>query len=171
MWTVYCEYYYNSQWNVLTSGPGSITVTVSPDASSDATLSNLSLSSGTLEPTFASATETYTASVAHSVSSVTVAGTANDDGATVSISPADADSGTDGHQVSLSAGSNTIRATVTAEDTATTRTYTVTVTRADPPTAPGVPTALDLAPSSTRIEVSWTVSGRVTAAAPSRATT
>ncbi len=44
--------------------------------------------------------------------------------------PADAGAVTDGHQVDLDVGSNTITVTVTAEDGTTTRTYTVTVTRA-----------------------------------------
>ena len=43
---------------------------------SDATLSNLTISSGTLTPTFASATTSYTDSVANSVTSVTVTPTA-----------------------------------------------------------------------------------------------
>ena len=42
----------------------------------------------------------------------------------------DVDTGTDGHQVDLEVGENTIKVQVTAEDTTTTETYTVVVTRA-----------------------------------------
>ncbi len=97
----------------------------------DATLSGLALSDGTgevaLTPAFDPATQSYTASVANSVTSVTVTATVADavtvnDVAVASGSPADA--------VDLAAGENVITVVVTAEDGATTLTYTVTVTRA-----------------------------------------
>ena len=46
----------------------------------------------------------------------------------------DADTSTDGQQVELAVGDNVIKVKVTAEDTAITRTYTVTVNREAPPT-------------------------------------
>ena len=110
------------------------TVTVTR-LSNDATLSALALSEGTLDPAFASAKDSYTASVIHSVAQITVTPTASAAGATVAYldgsddALADADGGTDGHQVDLSTGANTIKVKVTAED-GTTKTYTVTVTRA-----------------------------------------
>ncbi len=52
----------------------------------------------------------------------------------------DADASADGHQVDLDVGSNTITVKVTAEDGTTTRTYTVTVTRAAPPASSDVVT-------------------------------
>ena len=110
------------------------TVTVTR-LSNDATLSALALSEGTLDPAFASAKDTYTASVIHSVAQITVTPTASAAGATVAYldgsddALADADGGTDGQQVDLSTGANTIKVKVTAEDGATTKTYTVTVTR------------------------------------------
>ena len=84
--------------------------------SSDATLSALSLSAGTLTPAFASGTIGYTASVAIGVTSTTVTATQNDAAATVVITPADADAdaNAEGHQVSLNVGSNTVTVTVTA---------------------------------------------------------
>ena len=98
-------------------------------ASTDATLSALSLSGVTLSPGFAAAVDTYTASVANSVSSTTVSATANDANATVSsITPEDADSSTAGHQVDLDVGDTAVTVTVTAED-GTAKTYTVTVNR------------------------------------------
>ena len=96
--------------------------------STDATLSSLTLS-GIDIGTFAAATTSYTATVAHDVASTQVAATANDAGASVTI--ADADGSTDGtsRTVTLAEGSNTITVTVTAEDGETTANYTVTVTR------------------------------------------
>ena len=108
-----------------------VTVTrAAPPASSDASLSGLSLSGVTLTPDFASGTADYTASVANSVSSTTVTATKNHAAATVVITPADADANAAGRQVSLTVGFTTVTVKVTAEDGATTRTYTVIVTRA-----------------------------------------
>ena len=50
---------------------------------------------------------------------------------------ADADANTDGHQVALEVGANTIKVQVTAEDTTTLRTYTLVVTRQDAPVVSG----------------------------------
>ena len=96
--------------------------------SSDATLSALSLSGAVLSSTFASGTTTYTADVANSVSSTTVTATPNHASANAVITPSDA-SGASGHQVNLGLGDTVITVVVTAEDN-TTKTYTVTVTRA-----------------------------------------
>ena len=99
--------------------------------STDATLNALSLSGITLSPTFAADTLTYTGSVDNDVTSTTVTATANDDGATVAIVPADADDTADGHQVTLAVGDTAVSVTVAAEDGTTTQTYAVTVTRAE----------------------------------------
>ena len=96
-----------------------------PPASSDATLSALSLSSGSLSPSFASGTLASTASVAYSVSSLIVTPTVNDANATATVNGASAAT-----PVTLSVGSNTVTVQVTAQDGTTTQSYTVTVTRA-----------------------------------------
>ena len=104
--------------------------------STDATLSGLSLSEGTLDPVFASGTTSYTASVGNTVSSITVTPTKNDGNAGVEYldeddgTLEDADGNTQGLQVDLSVGANTVKVKVTAEDTTTTRTYEIVVTRA-----------------------------------------
>ena len=108
-------------------------------ASTDATLSALVVNDGssdlTLTPTFASDTETYDASVANTVDEVTVTPTKNDSGASIvwldgsDMTLADADTSAAGQQVTLAEGDNVIKVKVTAEDTTTTRTYTVTVNR------------------------------------------
>ena len=92
--------------------------------------------------TFASVTTSYSAQVANSVSQTTVTPTANHSGATHVIKlggVTDADG-----VVSLSLGSNVITVEVTAEDDNTSRTYTVTVTRAEPPSADATLSALTL---------------------------
>ncbi len=111
----------------LSNAP-SVTVEGPDAASTDATLSSLTLS-GIDIGTFAAATTSYTAAVAHDMASTQVTASANHSGASVTI--ADGDGSTDGasRNVSLDEGSNTITVTVTAEDGETTQTYTVTVTR------------------------------------------
>ena len=107
-----------------------VTVTRSEPPSTDATLKGLMLS-GVDFGTFDTTTTSYTAQVANSVTQTTVTPTVNDSGASHVIkigSVTDADG-----VITLSVGSNIITVEVTAEDNATTRTYTVTVTRAEPP--------------------------------------
>ena len=98
-------------------------------ASSDATLSALSLSGVTLTPAFAAGTTAYTASVGNAVAETTVTTTASDANASVEVTPEDADDGILGEQVALEVGETTISVEVTAEDGETTQTYTVTITR------------------------------------------
>jgi uncharacterized repeat protein (TIGR02543 family) len=107
----------------------SYTVTVTRAASSDATLTDLSLSSGILSPAFATGTTSYTASVANSVSTgYTV--TATKSQSTATINQYLGASGTTAFTGNLSVGANIIRILVTAPDGITQETYTVTVTRA-----------------------------------------
>ena len=97
--------------------------------SSDANLSALTLSEGTL-PTFAAATTAYNAGeVANDVASVTVTPTTAHAAASVSVAGTDVTSGTPSAAIPLAVGANNIGITVTAED-ASTKTYTVTITRA-----------------------------------------
>ena len=104
------------------------TVTVTRPASKDATLSALTLS-GIDFGTFTSGTTSYTAQVANSVSQTTVTPTVNHSGASYVIKLGGA-TDVDG-VVPLNVGSNVITVEVTAEDDSTTRTYTITVTRAE----------------------------------------
>ena len=90
----------------------------------------LSLSLSGIDIEFDRDTLTYTAAVGNDVETTTVAAGATNRFADVSISPSDDDSNTDGHQIDLTVGSNTITITVTADDGVTTETYTVTITRA-----------------------------------------
>jgi hypothetical protein len=106
------------------------TVTVNA-AATNANLSALAISAGTLTPSFASATTSYTASVANSVSSVTVTPTASESHATIKVNGNSVASGTPSATIPLDVGSgNVISIVVTAQDGVTTVTYTVTITRA-----------------------------------------
>ena len=118
--------------------PATATLTIlANDASSDATLSGISLSHGTLNPTFAATTMSYTASVPNGVEHVTLEHTKGDSGAEVTILDADNEVVDDanvspGFQVDLNVGSNAIKLRVTAEDGSAMQTYAVTITRSKP---------------------------------------
>ena len=144
------------------------TTVATPTTSSDATLSALALENAsddsaiTISPTFASGTTSYTASVDNDVDGITIKPTVNESSATVEYLDSsdtaitDADAVKAGQQVSLLVGANTIKVKVTAEDTTTTSTYTVVVTRGAA-TAPGAPTALTAtANGQSQIDLAWT---------------
>ena len=110
--------------------------------SGNADLSALTID-GTSVTGFAADTTSYTMDVENVTAQVTVAATASHTIAGVEYSPADADTGTTDHEVDLIVGDNTVTVTVTAED-ATTKAYTVTITRADPPSSDADLTALTI---------------------------
>ena len=94
--------------------------------STKASLSAITLTSGTLSPAFNPDTLNYSVVVEQSVSSITLSATRVDDGAAISFNP--------GQIVVLNEGSNTVTATVTPEG-GTSRIYTLNVIRTpSPPT-------------------------------------
>ena len=112
-----------------------------PELSDDAMLNALTLS-GIDFGTFDSTTTSYAAQVANSVTQTTVTPEVNDSGASYVIKlggVTDADG-----VISLAVGSNVITVEVTAEDDSTTQTYTVTVTRSEPPSTDAALSALTL---------------------------
>ena len=118
-----------------------VTVIRAEPPSTDATLKGLTLSRVDFG-TFSSATTSYTAQVANSVTETTVTPTVNDSGASYVIKlggVTDADG-----VVSLAVGANVITVVVTAEDDSTAKTYRVTVTRAEPPSTDATLSALTL---------------------------
>lgn len=97
----------------------SYNMTVSDASKSDnANLKSLSLSNGSLSPSFSASRTGYTATVANSVTQCRVYATASDSGAKVSVSGDSA----------LKVGKNTRTVTVTAPSGAQ-KTYTITITR------------------------------------------
>ncbi len=144
-----------NNWWGNTSGPGVLTrVTTTPwctdsscsTLSTNADLTALSLSSGTLSPAFSPSTIAYSASVDNSVSSVTVNKTASP-GANAVVSGGS----------SLAVGANTVTVDVTSADSSVTKTYTVTVNRSAAATVSisASPTSLITGNSST---LSWSSS-------------
>ena len=117
-------------------GTPSDEVTGTPTAT--AALSGLSLSGATISPVFAADTTSYTALLAHTVSSATVTPTKNNASLTIAFldendaALSDADAMATGHQVNLAVGENTFRIKVSTADGTSTKTYTVTVTRDGP---------------------------------------
>ena len=129
-------------------------VVVSREApSSDAALTRLELvhygrnssTTLTLTPPFDANTFSYTATAGHNVAKVTLTAVKSHNRALLSYHDEngntinDADGNTEGFQMALSRGDNTVKVKVTAEDGNTTRTYQVTATRAaaPPPSTPG----------------------------------
>ena len=117
---------------------GSATVIIEANdtpVSTDAALSSLALS-GVDIGGFDADNTAYAASVSNGVSSTTVTAVASDDGASVMIADGDGETRGTSRSVSLVVGVNAITVTITAEDAVTTKTYTITVTRAEPDVAP-----------------------------------
>lgn len=108
--------------------PFDIALTGSGVVSSDANLINLTLSAGTLSPSFTSATTSYTASVSFNTSAITVTPTVAQANASVSINGSPIPSGT-ARSIALGVGSNVIATIVTAQDGTTIKTYSVSITR------------------------------------------
>ncbi|UUZ47827.1 cadherin-like beta sandwich domain-containing protein [Massilia sp. B-10] len=75
-------------------------------------------------------TTSYTASVGNATTSLTVTPTRSDANASITVNGVAVISGNASGAIALSVGSNTITTIVTAQDGTTTKTYTVTVTRA-----------------------------------------
>ncbi|MFC3799779.1 cadherin-like beta sandwich domain-containing protein [Cohnella sp. GCM10012308] len=96
--------------------------------SANASLSGLTLSAGTLSPTFASGTTSYTVSVGNAVTSIAVTPTAASSAATIKVNDAAVASGTASAGIPLNAGSNQITVEVTAQDSSKLK-YTIMVTR------------------------------------------
>ena len=116
------------------------TVTVTRLESDYAYLANLTLSSGTLSPVFASATLHYTAGVSGATYNVTVTPATTYPFETVTVNGMPVASGTSSSSILLMNGLNNISVVVTAQNGASARTYALIVTK-EPGTAkgPGLP--------------------------------
>ncbi|RWY45984.1 cadherin-like beta sandwich domain-containing protein, partial [Mucilaginibacter gilvus] len=121
--------YYARSYATSTAGTGYGPVVTFATPSNDATLSAFSISSGTLTPTFAAATTSYTASVTNATTSITVTPTRNQANAIIKVNNTTVTSGSASGNLNLSIGDNVISTVVTAQDGTTTKTYTTTVNR------------------------------------------
>ncbi len=97
--------------------------------SDDADLSALTLSAGSLSPSFAPEKTDYTVQLPASAASVDVTAVISDSGASLTVGGAAAASGT-ARTVALKPGNNVVAVKVAAAD-GTTKTYTLTINRAD----------------------------------------
>lgn len=113
-------------------GNGNLAGTGTPwtvGASSNADLSQLQPSQGSLSPAFNANTLTYSISVANNVAAIALTPVVAEPNATVTVNGSPVTSGSASSSVSLAVGATTIAVVVTAQD-ATVKTYNVTVTRA-----------------------------------------
>ena len=133
---------------------GAAMLTIEDNEHVAAALSALSLVDETVTPAFDPDRVGYAAWVANAVSSVTVAATPYDAGASVAIEPADADANAEGHQVTLGAGATRVTVTVTAPSAQTTS-YTLHVNRAKA-TAPSAPGSLRATAGTGKVGLAWT---------------
>ena len=103
-------------------GGGNDTFTPQPRGT-EASLSSLSISVGTLDPAFNLSVTQYTATVPNGTDSVDVSATKSDNNDTLTVN------GSNNATVALVVGDNTISIHVLSEDAMTGRTYTIVVTR------------------------------------------
>jgi len=97
--------------------------------SSNANLSNLEISSGSLSPAFAAGTTGYTTSVTNGTDSISLTPTVANTNASVKVNNTTVTSGVTSGEIALAVGDNTINIVVTAQN-GSAKTYTVIVTRA-----------------------------------------
>ncbi|MCX6884868.1 MAG: cadherin-like beta sandwich domain-containing protein, partial [Verrucomicrobia bacterium] len=101
--------------------------------SSDALLTNLTISVGALEPVFRPESTDFSCTVSNAPVSTTVTATTRHQAATVTINGVTTSSGSKSLPINLSVGTNVIRIVVTAEDKVTQRTYIVAVNKLQVP--------------------------------------
>lgn len=102
-----------------------------PEASSDAGLSALAVSSGTLAPGFSASTYTYAVNLPSDVTSIRMTPTPSHPAATVAVNGYGVIPGQQSQSIPLQVGAvNNVSVVVTAEDAVTTRNYMVSVSRA-----------------------------------------
>ncbi|PKE29589.1 autotransporter domain-containing protein [Rahnella sp. AA] len=109
--------------------PLTVSCTSATSASTDASLSALSASQGSLSPAFSSGTSSYNVVVANSVTRISLTPTTRNNTATVTVNGVSVTSGSASGAVALSEGNNTLSVVVTAGDGTTTSAYTVVVQR------------------------------------------
>jgi len=109
------------------------TITVTRTLAPNADLKNLKVNNGsvTLSPAFNFQTTSYTANVPNTTASVRIIAATHDGSATVTVNSAAVTGGMASAPIALGVGDNTITTVVTAADGTTTKTYTITVHRAD----------------------------------------
>jgi len=144
-----------------------VSISCGSAVSSDATLSNLIPSTGTLSPSFSPGTTSYSISVANSVSSIGFTPIASSGNATINVGSNTVVSGAASPTIGLSEGTNPISISVTAQDGTTTNLYSVSVLRAVAVPISNAVTATVSANSSNNIVTLSNSGGAYTSAAVS----
>lgn len=139
--------------------PKTYSVTVTREGSSNANLSNLTFTAGPLVPVFNPNTTNYTVDALNNIANTSVTATAAV-GATITINDSAVTSGSPFGPIPLSLGPNPVNIVVRAQDTVTTKSYSVSVVRrllsglqvfagaaAVPPSLPLTPSFPDLSNS------------------------
>lgn len=121
--------------NDADENPFDISLSGTGTVSNNANLSGLVPGAAILSPTFSAATLSYTAAVANPVTSITITPTAIVGSiSTITVNGSVVPSGGTSAPINLSVGANTITTICTAQDGTTSKTYTITLTRASPTT-------------------------------------
>ena len=107
------------------------TLVVTRAKSSHVYMANLTPSAGALSPTFSASKTAYTEDVVNGAASITITPVTAVPTSTVKVNGTAVTSGTASAPIALNVGANTITTVVTAQDGVTTKTYTLTVTRAE----------------------------------------
>ncbi len=147
-------------------------------ADTDASLTNLAVSAGALNPGFSSGTTTYTVNVPNSTTSTTVTATVSKSTSSLTINGNSATSGQAAGPFPLNVGPNLFTVLVTAQSGATQQ-YQVTITRSQPPCAATLtnltvsPGAIAFNPSvpAYQVNVGDTVGSLTVTASPQAGTT
>jgi uncharacterized repeat protein (TIGR02543 family) len=98
------------------------------DLSSNSALASVSLGAGVLSPSFTSSRLTYSATVSHTLTSITLSAITSNQFATLQINGTSVASGSSSNAIVIGFGSNTISIAVAAQD-GSTRSYTIVVTK------------------------------------------
>jgi gliding motility-associated-like protein len=114
------------------AGTSAASATITYALSTDAALSTLTSTAGAFTPSFAPATLNYSASVPYATTDVTITPGSNNANATIKVNNVTVVSGSASAAIPLNAGTNTITIIVTAQDSTTTKTYELTITRQIP---------------------------------------
>ncbi|MBP1992978.1 cadherin-like beta sandwich domain-containing protein [Paenibacillus eucommiae] len=126
----------------LTSRTYTVTIYRAGDTEPNADLSEISVSAGALQPLFAPEVLSYSVEVGYTVSSISVTAVTYDPATTIRINGQSYNGGVS-NPVSLQVGSNQVMLVTTAADGLTSKTYTLTVNRAEAPIEYRPPTPSD----------------------------
>ncbi len=117
----------------------------------DASLVRLEIEQAALVPEFDPEITSYTATVAHDVSEITLRASTAQNNAQTAITPADGNPSARGHQVSIAHGPATdVTIEVASSDGVASRTYMVSITREPPPSPDASLASLNLAGETLR---------------------